>query len=338
MSEVCYHPARRKHPPLFQGVPIGFQLGIDLGGSKLAIAIADPDGRLIAHKTRPSRFSGDPEADVSAIAADAADLVSEAGLAASDFDAAGLSVPGPIDHERGAILDPPNLPGWQDVPLRARMSELLGLPVRLENDANAAALAEWRYGAGRGSNNLVFLTMSTGVGAGLILDGRLYRGTGRGAGEVGHARVCWDDDAELCGCGKRGCLEAYVGGAPWTRRLRERGSSPEEATPEHIVAAARRGDAFALEEMDRFNHYLARGIVNLGFTLAPQAVILGTIAVAAGETLCLAPVRELVARELWAVLAEDLVILPASLGDELPNRAGLGVALEALERISESPG
>ncbi len=212
------------------------------------------------------------------------------------------------------------------------LEDELGTRVQLENDANAAALAEWRFGAGQGFQDLVYLTMSTGVGAGLILDGRLYRGVGHGAGEIGHARVCWDDDAELCGCGKRGCLEAYVGGASWTRRLRERVSSPEEATPEHIVAAARRGDAFALEEMDRFNRYLARGIVNLGFTLAPQAVILGTIAAAAGEALCLVPVRELVRRDLWAVLAEGLVILPASLGDELPDRAGLGVALEALER------
>jgi glucokinase len=187
MSGVCYNPARRRHPRLFQGVPIGLQLGIDLGGSKLAIAIANPDGRLIAHETRPSRISGDPNADVAAIAADAAGLVSRSGLTASDFDAVGLSVPGPIDHARGAILNPPNLPGWEDVPLRARMSELLGLPVRVENDANAAALAEWRYGAGRGARNLVFLTMSTGVGTGLILDDRLYRGHRGRASEFGHA-------------------------------------------------------------------------------------------------------------------------------------------------------
>ena len=253
MSDVCYNPARRRHPRLFQGVPIGFQLGIDLGGSKLAIAIADPDGRLIAHETRPSRISGDPEADVLAIAADAADLVARSGLATSDFDAAGLSVPGPIDHERGAILDPPNLPGWEDVPLRARMSEILGLPVRIENDANAAALAEWRYGAGRGSHNLVYLTMSTGVGAGLILDGRLYRGHRGRASEFGHACIEWD--GERCGCGRRGCLEAYLGGAAWTRRLREitpttsrvcaLAGARGRVLPEHVVAAAGEGDAFA---------------------------------------------------------------------------------------------
>jgi glucokinase len=338
MSGVCYHPVRRNHQRLFQGFPIGFQLGIDLGGSKLAIAIADPDGRLIAHKTRPSRFSGDPEADLSAIAADAADLVSESGLTASDFDAAGLSVPGPIDHERGAILDPPNLPGWQEVPLRARMSELLGLPVRLENDANAAALAEWHYGAGRGAHNLVYLTMSTGVGAGLILDDRLYRGHRGRASEFGHACVEWE--GERCGCGRRGCLEAYLGGAAWTRRLREITPTTSRVCalagarglvlPEHVVAAAGEGDAFAREEMGRFNHYLARAIAALSFALAPEVVVLGTIAAAAGEKLCFEPVRALVDAQVWPTLRDGMRIVPSGLGDKLPYYAGVCAAIDGL--------
>ena len=323
-------------PAAFRGFLIGFQLGIDLGGSKLAIAIADPEGGLIAHETRPSRISGDPKADVMAIAADAADLVARTGLAASDFDAAGFSVPGPIDHERGAILDPPNLPGWKDVPLRARMSELLGLPVRLENDANAAALAEWRYGAGRGSRDLVYLTMSTGVGAGLILDGRLYRGQRGRASEFGHACVEWE--GERCGCGRRGCLEAYLGGAAWTRRLREITPATSQVCalagdrgcvlPQHVVAAAGEGDAFAREEMERFNHYLARAIAALSFALAPEAVVLGTIATAAGEQLCLGPVRALVGAQVWPSLADGLRILPSGLGDKLPYYAGVCAALE----------
>jgi glucokinase len=326
------------------GVPIGFQLGIDLGGSKLAIAIADPDGRLIAHETRPSRISGDPEADVLAIAADAADLITRSGLATSDFDAAGLSVPGPIDHERGAILDPPNLPGWRDVPLRDRMSEILGLPVRIENDANAAALAEWRYGAGRGCSNLVYLTMSTGVGAGLILDGRLYRGHQGRASEFGHTCIEWE--GEPCGCGRRGCLEAYLGGAAWTRRLRDitppasrvyaLAGARERVLPEHIIAAAGEGDTFAREEMQRFNHYLARAIATLSFTLAPEAIVLGTIATAAGEELCLKPVRTLVAAQVWPALYEGMRILPSGLGKELPYYAGVCAATEGTEQGSVS--
>jgi glucokinase len=338
MSGVCYLSARRRSPRLFQGVPIGFLLGIDLGGSKLAIAIADADGGLVAHQKRPSRISGDPEADVMAIAADAAALISRSRLAPRDFDAAGLSLPGPIDHERGAVLAPPNLPGWEDVPLRDRMSELLGLPVRLENDANAAALAEWRYGAGRGARNLVYLTMSTGIGTGLILDGRLYRGHRGRASEFGHCCVEWD--GEPCGCGQRGCLEAYLGGAAWARRLRE--ITPETSrvralagergleAPEHVVAAAGEGDAFACEEMERFNHYLAQAIITLAFTLAPEVVVLGTIATAAGEALCLEPVRALVEARVWPALREGMRILPSGLGEELPYYAGVCVASEEL--------
>ncbi len=320
----------------FQGVPIGFQLGIDLGGSKLAIAIADADGGLIAHQTRPSQLSGDPEADVLAIAAEAADLIARSDLAARDFDAAGFSVPGPVDHERGALLAPPNLPGWENVPLRERMSELLGFPVRLENDANAAALAEWRFGAGRGARNLVYLTMSTGVGAGLILDGRLYRGHRGRASEFGHSCVEWE--GERCACGQRGCLEAYLGGAAWTRRLREiapatsrvcaLAGARELVSPKHVVAAAGEGDAFACAEMARFNHYLARAIAALAFALAPEVVVLGTIATAAGEALCLEPVRALVEAQVWPTLREEMRILPIGLGDKLPYYAGVCVARE----------
>jgi glucokinase len=239
------------------------------------------------------------------------------------------------------LLAPPNLDGWDDVPLTDWLTNALGTRVVLENDANAAALAEWRFGAGQGFDDLVYLTMSTGIGAGLILGGRLYRGVAHGAGEIGHVRVAWADDAELCGCGNRGCLEAYAGGASWSRRLEQvtpaGGRVAELAgeggvSPEHIVKAAGEGDAFALEEMDRFNRYLSRGIVNVGFAFAPQAVVLGTIAAAAGETLCLEPVRARVREDLWPVLAQNLQILPATLGDELPDRAGLGVAMEALER------
>jgi glucokinase len=230
--------------------------------------------------------------------------------------------------------------GWQDVPLIDWLEEDLGIPVHLENDANAAALAEWQFGAGRGYDDVLYLTMSTGIGGGLILGGRLHRGAAHAAGEVGHLRVSWEPDAEICSCGKRGCLEAYAGGACWARRLRATvpadsrmatlAGGVEHVTPEHVVRAAREGDALARSEMDRFNYYLARGISTLGFVLAPQVVVLGTIAVAAGEEICFAPVREAVREQLWDVIAEGMQIVPAELGAELPDRAGLCVAQAAL--------
>ena len=251
-------------------------------------------------------------------------------------------MPGPFDPDTGTVLWPPNLPGWGEVPLRAWLEDALGLPVHLENDANAAALAEWRFGAGRGARHLVYLTMSTGVGGGLMLDGRLYRGVRAGAGELGHVQLV--SEGELCGCGLRGCAEAYLGGASL-------GAAPAHASPppdeprcgRWPAAAGRRRRAtssqrparetrFALAEMERFNHYLARLLSIAAFALAPELVVLGTIAVAAGDALCFEPVRRELASLTWPALTRDLRVVPAGLGAELAAHAALAAAWEGARR------
>jgi glucokinase len=315
------------------------RLGIDIGGTKVAFALGRADGEILARSRRPTDPSGNPQADLRRMGADARRLVEQAGVALDQIAAVGVSVPGPLDADRGTVLHPPNLVGWGEVPVRDILMSELGLPVVIENDANAAALAEWRYGAGRAAGtrpieHLVYLTMSTGVGAGLVLDGRIYRGRRSLAGELGHAPVEWD--GLPCACGLKGCLEAYVGGAAWAKRLRANAPSGsdvvslagdrESVTPEHVVRAARAGDAYALAEMERFNHYLSHAIVQLVFTLAPDAVVLGTIPVAAGEELCFAPLRQKVDALLWPQLRGDCAILPAALGDDLPYRAALCAA------------
>ncbi len=341
MSAAWYLGSPSVRPWIQRGFCIGFLLGIDIGATKVALAVGDAQGRLRARLRRATEPSGDARADLARIAADARRLLSEAGVAGSELDAVGVSAPGPIDPTRGELVHPPNLPGWGRVPIRATLHEALGAPVRVENDANAAALAEWRYGAGRGFEDLVYLTMSTGVGGGLVLGGRLHPGLGGNAGEIGHLPVEWD--GEPCACGLRGCLEAYVGGAAWSRRLRRIAPEPgrvaelaggrERATPRQLVAAAREGDGFALAEMARWNEYLARGIAAVVFVLAPQAVILGTIASAAGEALCLGPLRQRVAARVWPLLGRGLAILPSGLGESLPDHAGIAVALQ-----SRAPG
>ena len=258
-------------------------------------------------------------------------------MSLADVRAVGVSAPGPLDPVSGDLLDPPNLPGWRRVPLRRLLAEKLARPVHVENDANAAALAESRFGAGRSFQHVAYLTMSTGVGAGLVLNGRLYTGKSGAAGEVGHAPIVWD--GEPCACGGRGCLEAYVGGAAWTRRLAATtpaasrvaalAGAPERARPEHVVEAAREGDAFALAELDRYNEHLARGLTTLVFVLAPEVVILGTIPTAAGEELCLGPVRARVLARVWPLLGRELRIVPSELGPRLPYLAGICVALAA---------
>ena len=315
---------------------MGTLVGIDVGGTKVAFAAGDASGALHATDRRPTRPSGDGRTDVGAMIEDVRGLLARAGVAAREVDAIGVSVPSPLDPDTGVVLNPPNLPGWHEVPVRALLEAAFGVPVFVENDANAAALAEWHFGAARGYQHAAYLTMSTGVGGGLILGGRLHRGVLASAGEVGHAPVEWD--GEPCSCGLRGCLEAYVGGAAWTRRLRRVVPADSRAavlaggrdavTPVEVVAAAREGDAFALAELARWNDYLARGLVSLVFTIAPQAIVLGTIAVAAGEELCFRPLRERVRARAWPFLTEHLAILPAALGASLPYHAAIGVAFE----------
>jgi glucokinase len=246
-----------------------------------------------------------------------------------------VSVPGPTDRERGLVLNPPNLPGWKQVPIARVLSEAFGVEVKLENDANAAALAEWHFGAGRGTRDLAYLTMSTGVGAGLISNGRLHRGAFGTAGEIGHAPI--EHPGIPCACGLSGCLEAYCGGNAWQARLRERTPQSSDVLaragqrsairPEHLVEAARAGDGFALEELSRWLDYLSRGLAQLVMLFEPEKIVLGTIAVAAGEELCFAPLRERLASALWPHQRDRVAIVPAALGDELPLRAGLAVAL-----------
>lgn len=312
-------------------------LGIDLGGTKTVVALALGD-RIAASQRFPTRPSGRPERDIEAIVAACRRLLADAGVAPADVDCVGVSAPGPMDSAREYVVGPPNLAGWDRVPLRALLEDALGRPVAMENDANAMVLAEWRHGAGRGFRDVAAITMSTGVGVGLILGGRLHRGETGNAGEFGHSTL--EFDGEPCSCGLRGCVEAYVGGAAWTRRLRALAPPDSFASrlaggrdalrPEHVVAAAREGDTFATDEMERFNHYLARAVTNLVFALAPQVVVLGTIPTAAGEALCLEPVRARVAERTWSELVAQLRICGSELGDRRAELAGVSVAREAL--------
>jgi glucokinase len=313
------------------------RLGIDIGGTKTALALGDAEGRVLADARIATAPSGDALRDLARIAEAARGLIAERGAPGAALEMVGVSLPGAVDAGGGFVRNPPNMPGWSGAPVRDSLARALGSPVALENDANAAALAEWQFGAARGAQHAVYLTMSTGVGGGLILGGRLHRGDENLGGEVGHMPVVWQ--GEPCACGLRGCVEAYIGGAAWTKRLAqttppgsavaklaaEQGAPPR---PEHVVAAARAGDAFALSELARFNAVLAQTLCTLAAALAPEVFVLGTIAVAAGE-LCLGPVREQVWANTWR-RPQPIRVELAALGDRLPLLAGLGVAADAL--------
>ncbi len=301
-------------------------LGVDLGGTKIAVSLWTSEGRRIDGRRFETKRDS-VEANLSEIVRLGRDLLGESKPAAI-----GVSGGGPLDPERGVIISIPNLPGWVEIPIAARLSEEFGAPTGIENDANACALAEHRFGAGRGARHMAFLTLSTGIGGGLILDGRIYRGHRFLAGEAGHQVI--EEGGAACGCGKRGCLEAYASGTGIARRLAEKRNAGEglggmapgvPRDARELVERARGGDRFSIEFLRETAAYLARGIANLVYILDPERIILGTIAVAAGDLL-LAPLREEVARRVWPQLSRGLEILPAGLGEELGDWAAFVMA------------
>lgn len=317
-----------------------WSVGIDIGGTKIAASAVDPSG-LIVHRARRET----PAQDVDQICAAAAELVVElSGLAGAGGDtvaAVGVACAGFIDAAGEVVLFAPNL-AWRDEPLRDRLETLVGLPVVLENDANAAAWGEFRFGAAAGVDSALMVTLGTGVGGGIITDGRLLRGASGIAAEVGHLRVV--PDGHRCGCGNRGCWEQYASGSALVREAREmvKAGSPHAAglaercngTPKklegHMVtSAAQEGDQAAIELLEDLGHWVGEGVASLVAVLDPAVVVVGGGVSAAGD-LVLGPARVAFARQLTGRGHRSVTpIVPAVLG----NDAGMiGAAELARER------
>jgi glucokinase len=316
-------------------------LGVDIGGTKCAVSAGTSQGEILDRAEVATNPASDPMKILDGLVLLASDLAQR-----HDLQGVGISCGGPLDRERGLILSPPNLPLWTEVPVRSAFeSAFPGLPVTVENDANATALAEHRWGAGQGCAHMVFMTVGTGIGGGLILDGKLYRGARDLAGELGHQTILID--GPLCGCGKKGCLEALASGPAIARLAREsllygRGKTllslargkPGDITARHVVEAAKAGDAFSVKILEEVGTYLGIGIANAIQLMNPERVVLGTIAVHAGELL-LGPVRDAIARHAWPMLASPCAVVPAGLGDRAQDLAAIAVACS---RAAQSNG
>lgn len=298
-------------------------IGLDIGGTKSAAVVGDRNGEVLARTTGPTPQGPWPEAVEFLIALVRA-VCREHGIMPNQTEALGVSCGGPLDSSTGAIYAPPNLPNWDSVPLKAILEDAFGLPVFVENDANATALAEHRWGAGVGCRDMAFLTMGTGIGAGLILEGRLYRGRRELAGEIGHA-VVWPD-GPLCSCGKRGCLEALASGTAITRIGRERYSS-SSLTASEICDLARRRDPIACAIIAETARWVGIGLANLLHTLNLERIVLGTVAVHAADLL-IEPICAETQAHCWPRIWEGVAIVPAALGDSAQDKAALVVALQ----------
>lgn len=302
-------------------------LGIDIGGTKSAASVGTSDGQILARASAPTPAHEDADAVVALLVR----LVGEATEQASqtlgkspELGGIGVSAGAPADAARGLIFNAPNLPVWgsDGFPIAWALSDALSdgaLPAFVENDADATCVAEHKFGAGVGANTMLFLTIGTGIGAGLILDGRLHRGASGAGGEIGHIAVV--PGGRLCKCGLRGCLEAYASGPSIARIAAERGFHGEP-TGQGVITAARVGDEIAHQVVRDAAEHLGRGIASAIMLLNPDVVVLGTLAVHAGDLL-LPTIRETVRQNTWPRLHENLQIVPAALGDRAQDVAAL---------------
>ncbi len=313
-----------------------YNLGLDIGGTKCAAVTAIWDGtdiKLLKKAQCATDHDITPEAMLARLFA-LAD-----GICDKKPDAVGISCGGPLDAERGIILSPPNLPGWDHVEIVKMASEHYGAPVHLQNDANASAVAEWKFGAGRGCRNMVFLTFGTGLGAGLILDGRLYSGTNGNAGEVGHVRLAKEGPI---GSGKAGSFEGFCSGggiaqlglakaqearaAGLTPLYYQKDTAPQEVTAKRIAEAAGAGDPTALEVFRISGEYLGRGLSLLIDILNPEAIVIGSIFARSRDLLWEAAKSE-IEKEALSPAAACCRVLPAALGEEIGDYAAVATAL-----------
>ena len=312
-------------------------IGIDLGGTKINTALVDRAGNIIARDFRETLGSEGPDAVIARMVSAARQLMSDAGVSPGQIDAAGVCAPGPLDLDDGLVLSPPNLPGWVRVPLRERIAGALDMETLLENDANAAALGENRFGAGRGSRHMIYVTASTGIGGGLILDGKLYHGAIGMAGEIGHHTIL--PQGPVCGCGNRGCLESLASGTAIARRAREcvvRGAPTliselaagdrERISAKLVAQAAAQGDAEARMILSQAMDYLGIGMANLVNLFNPELIVIGGGLTNLGEEI-FGPVRRAIDRNAFPSAAQAVRVMPAELGE---NVGALGAAAVAL--------
>jgi glucokinase len=315
-------------------------LGIDIGGTKLAAGLVTPQGEQIAQDRVPTLAQEGPDRVLARLIDLCRRVVAESGVSWSQVQAAGVGCGGPLDPVTGVIMEPPNLPGWVDVPLVDRLRGALGVPVYLDNDANAGALGEYRFGAGRGVANMVYLTISTGVGGGIILGGHLYRGQNGNAGEIGHMSVVYN--GRPCNCGSRGCLEAYASGTSIAARAREAvlagepsallglaGGSAEAITGETVALALQQGDAVAARIWEETMLILGAGLANVINIFNPRRVVLGGGITNFGDLL-FDPVRRIAMSRVFGPFARVAEIVPAQLGWQVGVLGAAAVALEGL--------
>ena len=317
-------------------------LGVDLGGSKILTAVVRSRGEMLSSDESTTPATEGREVVIQSILDSAHSALGQANCTISEISAIGIGAPGISNPETGILFTSPNLPGWQDVPLRDIMQERLGKKTFLINDANAAALGEFNFGAARGVHDFIYITLSTGIGGGVVIDGKIYSGAIGAAGEVGHMTI--DDDGPICNCGNRGCWETLASGTALAREARHRikegvrtsileyaGGDVEKVTAQVIHNAAERGDGLAKELIARTGYYVGVGLANLINIFNPELIVIGGGLSNIGDLL-LKPAFKVAGERAYKEAFQAVRFASAELGR---NSGVLGTAAFALQEMKK---
>lgn len=304
------------------------RIGIDVGGTNVKIAFVDDNGSILYSNSVPTRAEMGYEYTISNIKQAIYDLLKETKLSTKDIKGIGFGFPGQVDYKAGIVRNAPNIPGWVDVPIAKLIEDEFHIPARVDNDVRCAALGELNFGAGKGCENLICITVGTGIGSGLIINGKLVRGASNAAGEIGHIKLQMHD-GPICGCGDTGCLEAfasgpsivamaedYIRGGKSTKFREMANGNP--ITPYIVCEAAKAGDPVAKRIFTRTGEYIGIGLASVVNLLNPEKIIIGGGVADAGEIL-LSPLKETLKKRAMEIAGETVEVVPAQLG----NTAGV---------------
>ncbi len=314
-------------------------LAIDLGGTQIRAALITPDLDVVGRRAEPTRDEAGVEDVVRRLCALAVEVRDAARADGWQPIGVGISSPGPLDPWRGVVVAPPNLAGWRDVPLVPQVADALGLPTFLERDTNVAVMAEWRYGAASGARDAIYVTISTGIGGGIIIDGRPLMGLDGTAGEVGHMTV--ELDGPLCGDGRPGHAEAIGSGTAIAREgraLLERGESPalaalvhepDDVTAQHVAAAADAGDASCRHILDRAWQAIGAMCASLVNVLNPEVIVIGG-SIAEHRSTLIETVQAEIDRRAFTLPAKRVALRRPKFGDDVSLIGSLPIVNQRL--------
>ena len=304
-----------------------YRIGVDVGGTNVKIALVDKEGSIVYSNTTPTRAEMGYEYTISNIKQAINDLMKETKTDKNSIEGIGFGFPGQIDCDAGVVRVLPNIPGWINVPVSKIMEKEFGIPTKVDNDVRCAALGELAFGAGKGCQNLICITVGTGIGSGLIVNGKLVRGADNAAGEIGHIKLQMHD-GPICGCGDSGCLEAFASGPGIVAMAQEyilggkstkyRELANPEITPYIVAEAAKQGDKVALKIFERIGEYIGIGLSSVVNLLNPEKIVIGGGVADAGEIL-FTPLINTLKKRAMPIQAKSVSVVPAQLG----NAAGV---------------